>query len=339
MPGEVRRGRCQAFVEARQIDEASGVFLVKMPRRLRFTPEDHLVEVTSRTIQSRFILLPRPEFEEITTGILGRAQERTGMIIHGYSFQSNHYHLLLKPADSAQLARFMCLLNGNLAREAGRLYGWPGPVFARRYSAIVVDNDEGAQADRLRYTMAQGCKEGLISSPREWPGANCVNALLTGIHAFGIWFDRTREYRARHNGVVFGPRDFTSTHRVVLSPLPCWEHLGSDQYRQRIEEIVIDIESETAAQIRSTGRKPPGAAFVRRMHPHDRPRETKRSPAPAFHAATRAARERLLAAYRLFVDAYRRAAERLARGDLAAVFPAHSFPPSLPYVRGPAACS
>ena len=272
----------------------------------------------------------------MATGVLGRTQERTGMVIHGYSFLSNHYHLLLRPIDSEQLARFMCRFKSKLAREIARLYGWEDCVFGRRYAAIVIARDEPSETGRLKYVFGQGCKEGLIGSPREWPGASCVNALLTGTHAVGTWYDRTREHRARQRGAAFDRREFTSQHRVVLSPLPCWNHLEPEEYRRRMEGLVREVEVETAEQNRALGRRPLGAARVCQMHPHDRPRETKRSPAPAFHAITRAARQRLREAYRLFVDAYRRAAERLAQGDLTAVFPTDCFPPALPYARSPA---
>jgi hypothetical protein len=54
------------------------------------------------------------------------------------------------------------------------------------------------------------------------------------------------------------------------------------------------------------------------------------SPAPFVHAACRAVRLALLEAYRLFVAAYRAAAERLRAGDRFAVFPDGAFPPPLP---------
>jgi len=299
-------------------------------------PEGYLIEITCRTIQSRLLLQPTDELEDITVGILGRTQEETGMRIHGYSFQSNHFHLLLSPDDAFQLARFMCLLNSNLAREVGRLHGWRDRVWGRRYQAIAIENAEDAQVGRLRYLLAQGCKEGLVASPREWPGASSVNALLTGSAAVGTWIDRTRAYRARRKGIAVARHAFTTQHRVVLSPLPCWRHLSPPEHQRRVEELVAEIEAETAIELRARGRKAVGAASVRRQHPLARPLKTKRSPAPAFHTTTRAARTRLWEAYRAFVDAYRRAADRLARGDLAAEFPPWCFPPPLPFVRGPA---
>src|SRR3954449_5278366 len=52
------------------------------------------------------------------------------------------------------------------------------------------------------------------------------------------------------------------------------------------------------------------------------PKETKKSPAPAFHA------------YALFVAAYCEAAEKLRAGVRNVVFPDGCFPPALPFVVG-----
>ena len=59
----------------------------------------------------------------------------------------------------------------------------------------------------------------------------------------------------------------------------------------------------------------------------------KRSPAPAFHAFTKRARNELHTAYALFYAAYRDAADKLKEGHLDVVFPPGSFPPSTSPVR------
>ena len=65
-----------------------------------------------------------------------------------------------------------------------------------------------------------------------------------------------------------------------------------------------------------------------------RPKKTKKSPAPAFHAASKAIRLELRDAYAWFVAAYRAAAEKLRAGVRDVVFPRGSFPPALPFVSG-----
>jgi REP element-mobilizing transposase RayT len=95
-----------------------------MARRIRGCLAGHLVEITTRTLQGRFLLKPSPQANASIKGVLGRAQRRTGMKICACVFLSNHYHLLVVPESEHQLAEFMEFLNSNIARQLGRLHGW-----------------------------------------------------------------------------------------------------------------------------------------------------------------------------------------------------------------------
>src|SRR5690242_7802871 len=46
------------------------------------------------------------------------------------------------------------------ACEAGRLVDWREKFWSRRYRAIVVSGEEGAQRERLKYVLSHGAKEG-----------------------------------------------------------------------------------------------------------------------------------------------------------------------------------
>ena len=70
----------------------------------RFVPAHGLVEVTTRTIQGRYLLRPGPGVRERTIGVLARAQERHGLRVHAVVVLSNHLHLLASPRDALQLA-------------------------------------------------------------------------------------------------------------------------------------------------------------------------------------------------------------------------------------------
>jgi len=306
-----------------------------MARRPRYVPPGALIEVTTRTLHGRLLLRPSAALREIILGILGRAQDLYGLRIHAFVFLSNHYHLLCSPTDPQQLARFMCFFNSNLAREAGRLYAWREKIWGRRYQAIPVSGELAAQVGRLKYLLSHGVKEGFVLTPADWPGAHCVDALLEGKPLRGLWFDRSAEYEARRQGLEVSARDFASEETVILTPLPCWEHLPADEIRARIADLIAVIEAEARRLQRQTGREPLGPDFIQRQNPHQEPLRIKRAPAPLVHAATRRVRRALLDAYRIFVAAYRRAADRLRNGDLAAVFPENSFPPPLPFAHGP----
>lgn len=96
-----------------------------------------------------------------------------------------------------------------------------------------------------------------------------------------------------------------------------------------VEEIELD------ARVARLERQLPvlGVGAVLRQNPHTQPNKTKKSPAPRFHAASKAIRNGLREAYGLFLAAFRDAAELLKSGDRMAKFPMGSFPPGLPFVR------
>ncbi|HWM90395.1 MAG TPA: transposase [Thermoanaerobaculia bacterium] len=266
-------------------------------------------------------------------GVLGRAQRLHPVEICGFSFVSNHYHMLLWVPDAESMAEFMGYFQTNAAREVARLRKWKDKVWSRRYEAIVVSGEPAAQVDRLRYVLANGVKEGLVARLEEWPGISMVKAVLYGKPVRGTWFDRTQEYRARLRGEDFEPRRYASEETVVLTQLPCWRHLSPEVYRQQISGLIQEIEADAAAERKLTGREPLGPEAILRQHPHTCPEKTSKSPAPLFHAATKAARQELRKAYGYFLAAYREAAERLKAGDRLARFPNGCFPPGLPFVR------
>ncbi len=120
----------------------------------------------------------------------------------------------------------------------------------------------------------------------------------------------------------------------MLSPLPCWSDLKSEEYRERVAGLVEEIESEARAEREAKGLEPLGVEAILKQRPHTRPNQTKRSPAPLFHVVAEEVRENFWLAYSMFVAAFREAAEKLKTGELSAArFPVGSFPPGLPFVR------
>jgi REP element-mobilizing transposase RayT len=301
---------------------------------LRYIPPRSLVEVTTRTIQGRFLLRPSRDLNEIVIGIVARAATRYEVAVVDFKVLSNHMHLLLVPRDAEQLAAFMNYLNGNLAREAGRLHGWRERFWGRRYRAIVVSDEPDAQVDRLRYLLSQGCKEGLVRSPRDWPGASATDSLLTGKPLCGWWFDRTAEYQARQRGESYNKYSHGEEQRLELAPLPCWGHLAATDCRRRVAELVAEIEAATRRLLEEQGRSALGPRRILSQDPHMHPERPDRAPAPRFHAATAGMRRALEIAYYEFRIWYGQAAEDLRRSRHEVEFPPGSFPPRLPFAWG-----
>jgi len=226
----------------------------------------------------------------------------------------------------------MGYLNGNLANEVARLHHWRERVWSRRYQAIVVSEEIEAQEMRLRYVLENGCKEGLVRRPQDWPGASSTEALLSGKPLRGVWLARTAGSGARRRGGRVAKYDFAEGLEFELAPIPAWRGLSPDEQRQRAKQIVRDIERDTRSRAKETGRAPMGPRRICRQNPHAAPERVERSPAPRFHACDPGERKRLELAYREFLALYRAGAEALRQGKLSALFPRGSFRPHLPFV-------
>ncbi len=224
------------------------------------------------------------------------------------------------------------MTSSNLAREAGRIVDWRERFWGRRYRAIEISDEEQAQVSRLRYVLSHGPKENLVLRCRDWPGLQCIDAVTEGQPLEGFWHDRSLEYEANRRGKAVDPDTFIERYTLELDPLPCWRHLPTDEIRRRITEMVDEIDAASARRVVLGGVTPLGVGAIRKQHPHDRPPRTKKSPAPAVHAASKSVRKQLKAAYRLFVAAYREAAARLRAGEYDAEFPPGCFPPARPHV-------
>lgn len=301
-----------------------------MARRLRFVPEGSLVEVTARTVQGRFLLKPGPGWTETFVGILARAQRLYPLKIHAFVCLSNHFHLLATPEDARQLAAFMCHVLTNLSKEAGRRHGWRGPLFERRYQAILVTDEERAHVERLTYILRHGAKENLVARPEDWPGPHCAKALRTGEPVCGVWVSRTEQWVARNRGHQLGDSQAGIPYELHLEPLPCWADWPPERYRQQIAEILQQIEDETAKRHRREKTAPLGTADILALHPHAAPNRPKQAPAPLVHAASRRMRREFYRLYAAFVGAFYEAVERLKAGVRNPEFPEGAFPPPQP---------
>jgi putative transposase len=303
-----------------------------MARPLRFVPPRSVVEVTARTTGSRFLLRPDAAVNDLILGIFGRAQEKYGVRIFAIVVLGNHMHALLGVETAEQLASFMRFVLGNIALEVGKHHRWLGRFWGRRYSSIVVA-DGGAQVARLSYILSNGCKEGLVERPEDWPGVSSARALIEGRRLLGTWFNRSAEYEARRRGRRPDPSLTRTEYAVVLSQLPVWEHLSAAEYAAAVRELARAAEESARRARQADGDAPVlGPERVLREDPHKHPAHSARRPAPLVHAITRRMRQAFTAAYRAFVDAYRTAAALLRAGKRGATFPENAFPPARPFV-------
>jgi REP element-mobilizing transposase RayT len=305
------------------------------------SPPGQIVTTTVNCFQDRFLLKPSPRANALIVGVLAKAQAKYEVPIYAATYLSNHAHMLAWFRDAEQQAEFMQFVNGNIARELGRLHGWRGKFWDHRYSSIPVAADEASQVSALNYLLEQGCKEGLVGRPQDWPGVHSADLILANPAPRGIWVDRTALYEAsRRKGSAGKVRevDFEEELELKIFPLPCWAHLLPQEVHQRAAALVNAIETKTSAQHSHERTRPLGYRAILRQNPHHRPEPKKKGAAPLVWAASRQQRAKYVEAYRLFLEQYRCATEKLRQGNLSVAFPEGCFPPARPFVKisGPA---
>ncbi len=314
-----------------------------MARPQRYVPESQysgLVEVTCRTIGARALLVPAPSprlFNEIVVGVIGRALEVSPVGLCAAVFMANHMHLLVAVDDQQSLSRFQHHLDGNLSKEIGRVRGWKGSLWARRYDGIPVSSEPEAQWAKLKYILSHSVKEGLCERPTDWPGVHCASALVHGEPLEGVWFNRTKECAARHRGQEYGTYDFATRYRVSFEPLPAYRHLSAEEYQNEVAELIWEIEAEgkTARGDDTVA----GREKILSLNPYKPPtRKTKSSPRPLVHAKDPDVRKQLLADLRAFLAQFAEASEAYRGGNPEALswFPPDCYPPALPFLGAPA---
>ena len=298
-----------------------------MGRALRMYEADGYYFVTARTFQSRLLLRPTPQLAEVVGGVLARASRLTGVQLCGFVAASNHVHLLCRVRDGA-LSSFMQYVLANVSKKAGRLVGWRGQFWERRFSAEPV-LDDGALEGRLKYILAHGVKEGLVRKVAQWPGLSCLPQLLGPARRTFRFFEWARRWESGKlvpGGEQAFADEWAIREELELLPLPAWAGLSPQQRLERVKAMVADIEAEGRRKHRGVL----GVAAVMIQEPLKPPAKTKRSPKPWFHAAERSLGLLFMARYAVFVGAFKRASARFRSGDWGVEFPSFAFRPWVP---------
>ena len=303
-----------------------------MVRPLRYMSEPHrMFEISTRAMQRRFLLRRSAKLNDLVLGIFGKALDMyPGVNLYLFKVVSNHYHALVSAENCFVLSAFVGHINSNIAREAGRMHQWRDKFWTRRFTQLSVEDEESLR-ESIRYIIAHGCKENLVHSPEKWPGVGCEQALTTGETMVGTWFDRSAFYEAERKGKKVHPQDFTKRYAVPLTPLPFLSAKTESQRQAYFRRIIKDVREETIERLANENSQVLGAEAVLAQDPHAFPRKSRKSPAPLCHAKTAARRRAYRRKYKMFVAAYRWAADKLRRGEPNVKFPENCFPPPMAF--------
>jgi REP element-mobilizing transposase RayT len=251
--------------------------------------------LTLRCFQGRHLMAPSPQVTQTIGGVVAKATHLyPGVQLHDIVVLSNHIHLIATPSDPSQLPRFMGWMAREISVRAGRLIGWRGAFFERRYDAAPI-LDEEALEGRVLYLRAHGVKEFLVNSLEEWPGLTVLPELHHG--------------KARLFPIEMRTKNQVEWLPIRLAPLPGWEGLSTERSREQHRELTRRATRE-ALSARGPG-QPCGVEKVINQDPMTRPARVARSPRVRCFAVSKKKRLEYWATYRAFVENLRAGYEEL----------------------------
>lgn len=140
-----------------------------MPRTARRTPGGFVYHVFNRAAAKFKMFRTEKDylaFEKAQTEALARFP---GIRLLGWCIMPNHWHLVIWPIGSKDLARFMhwlTLAHASRWRTSHRTIGW-GPLYQGRYKSFVVQ-DDAHYLVVLRYVERNALRARLVKRAEDW---------------------------------------------------------------------------------------------------------------------------------------------------------------------------
>ena len=266
-----------------------------------------------RCSERRHFLAPTAETNLALLFLLACAASKHGILIHGYAFLSNHYHLVVTDPRGV-LGDFMRDLNSQIARVLNHRLGRGENLFNREgYEAWELESDD--VIGHLAYVAANPTDSGLVKDPADWPG----------LISLPDDFERAprRVYQPEAGFYGRGQSKTYPAHVDLELTLPP----GCESKQSLLQAFRFTLEAKLEAAHRKWGPAHvwPPIQSLRRVDPFSAPRDGTR---PTFtvrpHLAKGASAERKqdLKAWR---EAYSHALYAWRSGVREVVFPAGTF--------------
>jgi putative transposase len=146
-----------------------------MPRTARAVEAGGIYHVFNRG-NGRMRIFHKPEDYDAFMKLLPQARLRGAAVdILGLCLMPNHWHLVVRPREEKDLAKFMRWLStAHVRRHHAHYHSPPGHLYQGRYKSFPVQDDEHLLV-LLRYVEANALRAGLSKGPGQW--AWCSDAL------------------------------------------------------------------------------------------------------------------------------------------------------------------
>jgi len=159
---------------------------------------------------------------------LWQAKRKCQCRIYAYVLMTNHFHLLVEPAEVGDLGRFMQSVGRRYVRYINETYGRSGTLWEGRFKSAAVSRDEYLIACS-RYIELNPVRAGVVAHPKEYRWSSYQR------RALGVW-DRLLE------------------DDVWYAGLGTIESERQEKYRQWIDAQIQEKEWEEIRQATQRGR-------------------------------------------------------------------------------------
>ena len=137
--------------------------MARLPRK---NLPDGIYHVTARGVAQAAIFLDDDDRRAFLR-LLAQAVEHHAWCCHVFCLMTTHYHLVAE-ATRAALSAGLHRLNGLYAQRVNRRHKRHGHVFADRFWASVIENEEQLSATCC-YVVSNPVRAGLCTEPQAWP--------------------------------------------------------------------------------------------------------------------------------------------------------------------------
>jgi len=137
-----------------------------MPRVPRSALPDGYFHVFSRSVAETPLYRDDADRGRFV-GYLRACERAHRWTCHAFCLMTTHYHLVVE-SNCGALSRGLQALNGRYARSFNRRHGRFGHLFAERFSARAIGDDEYL-VEACAYVLQNPVKAGLCDRTEEWP--------------------------------------------------------------------------------------------------------------------------------------------------------------------------
>ena len=244
------------------------------------------------------------------------AADKTGVLLHGISVLSNHYHAVVTDV-MGNIPEFMAHLNKLVSKCVNASIDRWENVFSIEQPSLVKTEQDQDVLDKMVYTLANPVSSFLVSHGHEWPG---VLTKPTDLLAGEIEVPRPAVF-FRDNGPM------PAVAKLKLTRPDIFAELSDGEFVALLQHKVDEREAEIRQYAKKNGIRFLGVRLVLRQRHTDTPtsREPRRNLKPRVAAKNKWRRIEALQRLKEFVADYRAAWLDWKRGVRDVLFPAGTY--------------